>query len=224
MEKIIIEVGANDGGDTFRYAQIPDSFVYAFEPATPLYDKLKTEIANRGITNIEIVKEAVSDEDTNELKRFGISDPNYGAMNMGCSSLNEFNPNIHSEWPGRGDFNFINYEDVKVTRLDKFIKERGIEEIEYLHIDAQGSDFNVLKSLGKELNKVKAGRCEASNTVNLYKEVDNNVNSILNWLNEQQVRILRVCDHWGNEINISDLKNSSPEVDIHFERIAKFNI
>jgi hypothetical protein len=36
-----------------------------------------------------------------------------------------------------------------------FIKQHGIEKIDYLHVDAQGMDLRVLKSLGSYLSIVK---------------------------------------------------------------------
>ena len=135
---------------------------------------------------------------------------------------NEFNPNINELWPGRRDFNMIEYIDVDVIRLDDFIKSEGIESIDFLHIDAQGSDLKVLQSLGTEVHKVKAGRCEAANTVELYKDVDNSANSIMKHLNLNGYYVKTIFNHFGDQIKIEDLPNSTEEVDIYFESITQF--
>jgi hypothetical protein len=69
------------------------------------------------------------------------------------------------------------------------------------------------------VDRIKAGRCEAANRVNLYKDVDNNVYSIMKWLNLNGFYIKQLYNHHGHPITIDDLPNSTEEVDVHFERI-----
>lgn len=214
--KTIIEIGGNNGEDTMKYAEACN-VLYVFEPVPYLADKLRGMFEAN--PKVKVIQKAVSD--FNGTARFGISGPNHN-WNLGCSSLNEFNPNIHSEWPGRPDFNMMEYIDVDVIRLDDFIREEGIESIEFLHVDAQGSDLKVLQSLGTEIHKVKAGRCEASNTVALYKDVDNSANSIMRHLSLNGYYFPAIFNHYGDQIKIEDLPNSTEEVDIWFESIALF--
>ena len=215
-KKIIIEIGGNNGEDTMKYAEACD-VLYVFEPVPYLADKLRGMF--EGNPKVKVIQKAVSD--FNGTARFGISGPNHN-WNLGCSSLNEFNPNIVEEWPGRPDFNMMEYIDVDVIRLDDFIREEGIEYVDFLHIDAQGSDLKVLQSLGTEVHKVKAGRCEASNTVELYKDVDNSANSIMRHLNLNGYYMKAIFNHYGDQIQIDELPNSTEEVDIWFESIAIF--
>jgi FkbM family methyltransferase len=215
-KKVIIEVGANDGGNTVQYLEACD-VLYVFEPVPYLADKLRGMF--EGNPKVKVIQKAVSD--FNGTARFGISGPNYN-WNLGCSSLNEFNPDLNELWPGRPDFNMIEYIDVDVIRLDDFIKSEGIENINYLHIDAQGSDLKVLQSLGTEIQKVKAGRCEAANTVSLYKDVDNSTYSIMKHLSLNGFYIKTIFNHHGDQIKIDELPNSTEEVDIWFESIDVF--
>jgi FkbM family methyltransferase len=214
--KTIIEVGGNDGGHTLEYLNACD-VLYVFEPVPYLADKLRGMF--EGNAKVKVIQKAVSD--FNGTARFGISGPNYN-WNLGCSSLNEFNPNLAEEWPDRPDFNMMEYIDVDVIRLDDFIKSEGIESIDFLHIDAQGSDLKVLQSLGTEVHKVKAGRCEAANTVALYKDVDNSANSIMKHLNLHGYYMKAIFNHYGDQIKIEDLPKSTEEVDIYFESITQF--
>jgi FkbM family methyltransferase len=210
----VIEVGGNYGNDTQRYSEIENSLVWCFEPVPALFDKLNDMFINTN--NVNLVRKAVSD--FNGTARFGISDPRYGAANMGCSSLNEFTDNIHNVWHGRGDFNMIEYVDVDVIRMDSFIEENNIEQIDYLHCDAQGSDFQVLKSFGDKINILQAGNLEAANTVSLYKDVDNSADSIILFLKENGFRITKIKNHFGQEIDIDTYKSSTEEIDIYFSR------
>jgi FkbM family methyltransferase len=171
-KKIYIEVGANQGTDTEKFIN-EDSIVFAFEPSMELAYNLWNKFKYK---NVVIIPFAVDLENT--IKKFNIA----GSSNWGCSSLNNFNKNIHSEWKNRPDFIFTDAYNVVTIRLDDFIKKYEIKEIEYLHIDAQGSDFNVIKSLGEYINIVKSGKCEASHSVNLYENVDNYYKNIVNYL------------------------------------------
>jgi FkbM family methyltransferase len=216
MHNIIIEVGANSGQDSIRYSNIKNSFLYAFEPVPYLGDALKKLLDDNEITNYKLIRSAVSD--TNGKAVFNISGPDE-SHNFACSSLNQFSDDIHQTWGGRSDFAHIDSLEVDTIRLDTFIEQEGIKEIEYLHIDAQGSDFNVLKSLGDKASIVKAGKCEAANKVALYKDVDNSVYSIMEWLDKNGFKITKLNNHHGQPITINDLPNSTEEVDVNFERI-----
>ena len=218
MKKIIIEVGGNQGTDTIRYAEDCDK-LFVFEPVPYLADGLRERFKTN--ERVEVIQSAVSDKTENGVK-FGISGPNH-SWNLGCSSLNEFNPNINEQWPGRPDFNMMDYIDVTTVTLKDFIHTHNIKEVEYLHIDAQGSDFKVLQSLGDMVGRVKAGRCEAANKVNLYKDVDNNVYSIINWLESNGFKVVALNNHHNQPITIDELPNSTEEVDVHFIRFPKLN-
>jgi FkbM family methyltransferase len=217
--KIIIEVGANDGNDTLKYVSHENIFLYTFEPVPVMADFVISKLNDKEYSNYKLLRYAVSD--TEGVQQFNLSEP---GGNYACSSLNEFSDDIHEKWPGRADFIKTSTIDVQTIRLDTFIEQENIKEIEFLHIDAQGSDLKVLQSLGDKANIVKYGRCEASNTVALYKEVDNNVYSIMKWLNLNGFYIKALVNHHGQQIKIDDLPNSTEEVDIYFERFPQLNI
>jgi FkbM family methyltransferase len=211
--KTIVEIGANTGGDTINYAK--ESILYTIEPVPVLAQNIKNMFLHN--PNVKVYELAISDY--NGTAKFGISDPRFGAANMGCSSLNQFNDDIHNKWPGRPDFSMIEYVDVKVMRMDTFIELEGIQQIDYLHCDAQGSDFKVLQSFGDKISILKSGKCEAANTVDLYKDVDNSIYSIIKFLEENGFKITQLNNHFNQPITVADLPHSTEEVDVHFERI-----
>lgn len=195
-KKIYIEVGANQGTDTINYLK-EGALLYAFEPVSQLAYELINKFKNQ---NVIVIPFAVDLE--NGIKKFNVS----AGSNLGCSSLNNFNKNINNEWHGRTDFVFTESYNVLTIRLDNFINLYDIKEIEYLHIDAQGSDFNVLKSLGNKINIVKAGKCEASYAVSLYENIDNNYENIIKYLTS-----------YGFSTRIEmDQSGINAECDIHF--------
>lgn len=173
MSKIVFEVGANRGTDTSRFLA-DGSTVYAFEPTPELVLELKNKFrVHNGFMPVPM---AVDLE--NGWATFNIA----GSADWGCSSIHEFNPNIHKEWEGRPDFNVTDQCRVMTIRLDSFMQMYNISHIDYLWIDAQGNDFRVLQSLGDRIKDVTEGRCEVALDVNLYDKVDNSHTSVTDWL------------------------------------------
>jgi len=162
----IIEVGANNGDHTLEFSK--NSKVWSFEPI-PLYVKiLKDRFKNN--SNVVIIDSAVSDFDG--TAPFNIS-------TNGCSSsLNELT-----------DFSINNTKvifesqiNVNVTRMDTFIIENNIDTIDYFHCDAQGNDLKILQSFGDKLSLIKKGKVEVSFGNELYKDVINDLDSVINFL------------------------------------------
>lgn len=152
---VVIDVGAHYGNESTRYANLfSNTVVYAFEPHNENFEKL---VENTKIyKNIIPVKKAVGL--TDGMVNFNVS--NYDA----CSSVLEFDENGIKNWKYpyfyNGYFETIDRYDVEMVRLDTFIKENNIKTVDFLKIDAQGYDFNVLKSLGDLLHCVKQVKME----------------------------------------------------------------
>jgi len=153
--KILIEVGAYDGSDSLRLHS-QGYTVFTFEPKKDLYEKLYNQ--TKDLPNYTVIPKAVCL--TNGKTQFNIC--KYG----GASSILTFKSDdeLNKYWSDyRQDIHYsgISYE-VDTIRLDTFIEENGLQEkcIDFLHIDAQGVDLDVLKSLGKYISNVKSGVVE----------------------------------------------------------------
>lgn len=199
---IIIEVGANQGQDTEKFLENPENIVYSFEPIPELAFRLWEKHGQN--KNFHLITAAIDVE--NGWKKFNISK----GGDWGCSSLHDFAPDLHKVW-SRPDFRYDTFlANAMCIRLDTFMDIFNITEIGYIHIDAQGNDFNVLKSLGDKINVVCSGVVEVSNKVELYDIKDNHVNVVKPWLEERGFKT-RVEDDGvgkpmatinGNEVNI----------------------
>lgn len=199
---IIIEVGANQGQDTEKFLENPENIVYSFEPIPELAFRLWEKHGQN--KNFHLITAAIDVE--NGWKKFNISK----GGDWGCSSLHDFAPDLHKVW-SRPDFRYDTFlANAMCIRLDTFMDIFNITEIGYIHIDAQGNDFNVLKSLGDKINVVRSGVVEVSNKVELYDIKDNHVNVVKPWLEERGFKT-RVEDDGvgkpmatinGNEVNI----------------------
>lgn len=190
--KTVIEVGANTGSDTLKF--LNEGFrVFAFEPTPELVLHLQQKLGSN--PNFFLLPMAVDIQ--NGWAKFNVA----GNGDWGCSSLYTFSDDLPEKWP-RPDFKTTHSYTVMTTRLDTFIEANGITTIDYLWIDAQGNDFNALKSMGNYINSVKEGKCEGAYSVNLYSNTDNNCFTISKWLGEMGFRTTITPDDGGKEANI----------------------
>lgn len=164
--RYLFDVGAHWGQDSLDITRNnPDVVCFAFEPTPELAEQLRQksqDFADRYF----VFQCAISDYN-------GESDFHLVVGDTGSASLNRFNDNLHETWPGRTDFVVRKTIKVPVFRLDTWlsINAQHINEIYHLHIDAQGSDLNVLKGLGDKINIVQSGVIEVpqQDELRLYK-------------------------------------------------------
>lgn len=150
----IFDVGANNGSSFLPFCRLFTQWeVFAFEPTPQLVAALHTRA--RGAKNYHIIPKAVAS--TEGPAQFNVA----AHADWGCSSLLEFREDRSETWAGRIDLEVTERIEVEVIRLDSFIRERGLQHMDFLHIDAQGMDLDVLRSLGAELSRVAAGVVEA---------------------------------------------------------------
>jgi len=197
-----IEVGANRGTDTDRFIDQFDR-VFAFEPIHELYSELCEKYKFN--PKVHIFPFAIDLENT--FKNFNVSI----GYDWGSSSLFEFDyENLRGgkwipEEPDfyRGDMETNHSYLVPTITLYDFITLYNINRIDYLHIDAQGNDINVLKSLKNKLHMVQAGVLEVGCGLDIYKNTQNRVEDAIPFLNENGFSITdSFVQTEGHEINL----------------------
>lgn len=178
----------------------PEFLFYAFEPTPHMCEIIKSRAI--GLENYILIEKAVSDFEG--IAKFNVA----GQADWGCSSLLDFSQNSKTEWPGRTDFKVTETIEVEVIRLDNFIKENNIKEIEYLHVDTQGSDLKVLVGLGESLRIVKSGTIEAANKIEILYKGQNTKDECVVFLEKNGFKIESVLCNDGmcNEVNIRFFK------------------
>lgn len=169
--RTFIEIGANLGTHTPQFIK-DDARLFCFEPSQELYFELWKRYKDN--PNVMILPFAVDIE--TGIKKFNVQ----GKYDWGCSSLHEYNDNLDQKWPNRvsDEFIFTHSYNVLTIRLDDFFKLYKITEVDYMWIDAQGNDFNILKSANDMLSIVKAGCCETAGLCELYQGVDNSFDGV----------------------------------------------
>lgn len=143
----IFEIGANYSQDAEYLRKrfgLKESDVYVFEPHSAIIE------AVRGLYNFNSFDFAISnyngksvfhaiDIESNEYNNSGISSLKKGLTTSGS--------------------NFSDVE-VEVIRMDEFIKKNKIEKIDFLKLDVEGNNYEVLEGFGDELYKVKSIQVE----------------------------------------------------------------
>jgi FkbM family methyltransferase len=153
--EVVMDVGAHTGTDSLPVAQqFPHVTVFAVEPTPSLAERLRE--SSRDLPNYTVIEAAIDVEETE--RTFNLFPKGLGGYN----SLNEFVPGVEGLPPVTERLR------LRTKRLDTVCDEHGIDCVDVLHVDAQGSDLRVLASLGERLDRVKAGAIEVSNRVQLY--------------------------------------------------------
>ena len=202
--KTLIEVGTFDGTDSLSFYN-KGYKVYTFEPEKKCFEYVKNK--TRGYPDYTIFEKAVCLTD-------GIAQFNICKLG-GASSILQFKSGteLRKHWKGRKDIEFSGYSyPVQTIRLDTFIEQNDLQNttIDYLHIDAQGVDLDVLQSLGKYIENVKEGVVETVNDKEkaIYVNQINTMDKVINFLT-------------SNNFSISSIKNNDTtacEFNVHFLR------
>jgi FkbM family methyltransferase len=193
----MFDVGANNGSSSISFAkQNANAIVYAFEPTPVLINTIKH--ATSEMKNYILTEAAVSDY--NGRAMFNIS----GNGDWGCSSLLPLSENAKTEWNGRTDMFVTEVVEIDVIRLDTFIQEHNIPCINYLHVDTQGSDLNVLRGMGEYIHIIKEGVLEAAAKPDILYVGQNSMESSIEFLqnNSFQITKIEANDMSINEVNI----------------------
>lgn len=167
MRGLIIDVGANEGLFALQQAEEnPEHLVIAIEPIPELAIEIARKGQARNLKNL-LVKQLAIDS-TSGTKTLYVSD----AFSKGTSSLLNFVPEekLNHYWGQRPDaqlnsrisVNCITVEEVLQNLVDSKseFEVQGLP-IDFIKIDVQGKDIDVLLSAGKFITNIRAGMIEA---------------------------------------------------------------
>lgn len=166
----LVYIGANQGRSLWDIFDKYD-IVYAFEPDPEMFEQL-----NRRFKQFEwvtLVNAACSYED-------GEADL-YVTPNRVSSSLSDVDTETYG---GDSAFKVVK---VKTVNLAKYLKDNGVEYIDYYYSDCQGSDLNILLTMKEYIENKKINEMYLEthgDGVFLYKDLDNQFSSFKEYLNE----------------------------------------
>lgn len=135
---VLFDVGANHGSYTkFLRRLSPGSRIHAFEPHPATFASLQEHC---GASSVTLVNMAVSDTaGVMQLYDFADSDGSTQAS-LAQASVEMFDPDVVSH-------------TVEVTTIDAYMAAAGIEQVDFLKIDTEGFDINVLRGAKQALSR-----------------------------------------------------------------------
>ncbi len=128
---VVVEVGANVGEFTLM-ASRNASKVYSFEPDPNCFFCLNEN--TREMEHVEVIPQAASNMNSNQVFYVSSEDAD--------SSL--IQPKIYS-----------NKIEISTVRLDSWMESKGLSGIDFLKIEAEGAEMEVLEGMGNEIKNVK---------------------------------------------------------------------
>jgi len=186
---VIVEAGAHIGTDTCEMAKLwPQAMIYAFEPLPELFSQLKKNTSS--FPNVKCFEMALGDKTgtCNIYQSSGESD--------GSSSILE--PKEHLK--NHPNVIFEQRIEVEVITLNDWIKKYNVDKVDFLWLDLQGFELNVLKESKEIISKVSVIYTEVSIIENysksaLYPE-------LRDWLKEKGFKVKKKKIAWKDGGNV----------------------
>jgi len=121
---VVIDVGANVGYFSLLFSRWvgAEGHVYAFEPIRRTFATLQANLRANGATNVTALKKAC------------FSSPGEAKMLL----------DTDSGW-SRLTTDGSGHEVVELTTIDEFVRQTGLSRVDFIKIDAEGVDFEVLR-------------------------------------------------------------------------------
>lgn len=131
---VIFDIGGNIGLAAVYFAKLfPNSRIYTFEPVRENFELLKRNI--KSFKNIKAFNFGLGREE-GEFPIYS----NVDHKNKGGFSLHQISE--HEEEV---------YCSVKISSVEKFIKENDIKKIDLIKIDTEGAEYEILTSIPEEI-------------------------------------------------------------------------
>ena len=184
-----IHVGAFLGEELVEYRSLGLTNTVLFEPQKKLYEIVK----GKCMFEEKVFNVALGSEES--IKEMFISDRDGGVTNGAGASSSLLQPKKHlTEHP---EVTFPSKESMPVKRFDKFARENNIEldEYNFLNIDVQGYELEVLKGMGEHLNEIdiiiaEVNRDEVYEDCPMIEDID---------IYLEQFDFTRKAVHWQSE-------------------------
>jgi FkbM family methyltransferase len=169
--KIVIDVGANQGIVTLKFStQFPDATIYAFEPGTQAMEKLLANAA--GNPNIRPFKLVVDKTDGECL--FSVR-------------KGKGNHLLRQGEPGG--------ELLEKVCGDTFCAREGIPHVDFLKIDTEGNDLNVLAGFTNYLKEGKIKWLQVECTTNLDNRFHVHLERFIHFLHPYGYRLFEIVSY-----------------------------
>lgn len=198
----IIDIGANIGAMSLQFAKmVPDGKVISFEPTIYALTKLKKNLSlNPNLANrITVVNSFLSStiEDNAKLKA-------YSSWRVDKSASD--NHELHGGTP-------MSTDGVGSTTLDRYIQENKITNIQFIKIDTDGHEHNILKGAYETLKSQKPTIIfEVADYIMIEHKID--FTFYINYFNELNYTIKTVEGRTVNSSNYESIIPKKSSIDL----------
>ena len=162
---VVFDIGANDGGysKTLRYF-FKKSTIYAFEPHPESFERLKKSVTGN---KTKIYRLGLGSK-AKMGKIWDFSNDAQLKHTQPTSTLASTHKEVIENYHGQKS----HYFDIRIITLDSFIQENKIKKIDFLKIDTEGSEFDILLGAKKSLESGKISFIQFEfNEMNAYSKV-----------------------------------------------------
>lgn len=161
---IILEIGAADGEDSLKFLDdFPDISLYCFEPDPRAIGLFKKAVLPND--NCNLYKIAISDKDGRSVFYASSGKNSKGREHIYSGSLKK--PKLHTlRWP---NILFSVISDIKTVRLDTWYACSGLNYIDFIWADVQGSEELLIRGGRNTLSKTHYFYTEYNN-IQLYED------------------------------------------------------
>lgn len=157
-EPVILDIGASNGRESVEFRMLfPKAIIHCFEPEPSNFQKLLGKTEGLGIQCHQIALGS-----TNAKQKFFVSSGPSGASS---SSLKK--PTQHMKV--HPQIKFKKVIEVDTVRLEDWLSRNTVHHVDFLWMDTQGTELDILKNSGTVLQSVKAIHIEVS-LMQLYEE------------------------------------------------------
>ncbi|MBP0496118.1 FkbM family methyltransferase [Roseomonas indoligenes] len=139
---VLLDVGANYGSYADYLSRIaPTARIHAFEPHPRTFKRLAQHLSGKDVT---LVQQALSDQ-PGELELFDFADGDGSTQ----ASLSQEAVGFFADRMVR--------HAIQSTTLDDYMEQAGIDRVDFLKIDTEGFDLNVLKGAQRAIRDRRIG-------------------------------------------------------------------
>jgi len=196
-DSYIIDAGAHFGNDSLEFARLlPKATIYAFEPMPDIFNGLTT--GTKKFPNI-ICEELALNDHTGHVDFYvsgGTSDASSSVLKPDL--VNKYHPTVE----------FKKVIKVPSITLDDWLSQKKIPRIDFMWLDLQGNEINVLKQSQMVWKHLKGVHIEV-NEERLYENAPV-YQEVVEFLSSKGFRILKEALYPGSKIgNLLFMKNGT---------------
>ena len=156
-DPIILEVGCNDGNDTCMFLDLfPKARVHAFEPDPRPRERFRQKVRNSRAKLWDVAICATDGEAEFHMSTGNEVPPGAEPMPKGMEW--DFSGSLRSPTRHRDIFPWVKFErtmKVRTMRLDTFAAEQKLKRVDFLWVDAQGSEGDMIAGAHQTLKMTR---------------------------------------------------------------------